>query len=331
MTTRCKPRIYLLILFLTTSTLVQAEYIWTANCITAWEQLSRLNFKETERLLTIEKSRRPANLIPLYIESQADFIRTFIFEEKNTFETLKAENDNRIRKFEKDETVSPYQRFCIAEMYLQLTVARIKFKEYLGAAYDVRKSFRLLEENRKRYPDFTPNLRGLGLIHAAVGAVPKNYQWMAGILGLNGSIHQGLTELRTLYTSTKSNNEFSFLKEETIVMLTFLEINLGKEKNLQPLRQRFYQQKVSAKNHCCFLPSATSMLMQQKTTASSASCHTANVAQKPDSSPICCTWKPMPVCTTSTHRQRNFISNTSSNTKANHTVNHHCNAWPGGD
>lgn len=243
MTHRCKLSLYLLFLFLTVLKPVQAEYVWTSNCTAAWEQLSRLNFKETDRLVAIEKARRPGNLIPLYIESQADFIRTFIYEEQKTFESLKAENEIRIRQFEKDETVSPYQRFCIAEMYLQLTVARIKFKEYLGAAYDVRKSFRLLEENRKIYPDFTPNLRGLGLIHAAVGAVPKNYQWMAGILGLNGSIYQGLNELKTLYTSAKSNNEFAFLKEETIVMLTFLEINLGKEKNLQLLRQRFYQQK----------------------------------------------------------------------------------------
>ncbi|MFN8153584.1 MAG: hypothetical protein U0Y08_04755 [Bacteroidia bacterium] len=217
----------------------RAEYTWTANCNSAWDQLAHLNFKEADRLVALEKARRPQNLIPLYIESQADFLRTFIYEEKKNFEDLKANNEIRIRQFEKDPAVSPYQRFCIAEMYLQLTVARIKFKEYLSAAYDVRKSYKLLEENQHIYPDFTPNLRGLGLIHAAVGAVPKNYQWMASMLGLGGSIHQGLNDLRKLYTSTKSNNEYAFLREETVIMLTFLEINLGKEKDLRPIRQRF--------------------------------------------------------------------------------------------
>lgn len=225
------------------STVARAEYAWTTNCVAAWEQLSRLNFNETDRLLIAEKTSHPQNQLPEYIRSQAEFIRTFIYEEKADFETLKTNNELRISNLEKDATRSPYQRFCIAEMYLQLTVAKIKFKEYLGAAYDVRKAYKLLEENRKIYPDFPPNLRGLGLLHAAVGAVPKNYQWMAGILGLSGSIHQGLNELKSLYNSANANNEFAFLKEESVVMLTFLEINLGKEKNLTPLRQRFYRLK----------------------------------------------------------------------------------------
>ena len=233
-------RLLLLILSLLISGMVQAEYVWSPNCMAAWEQLGHLNFKEADRLLAAEKIKRPGNLIPVYIQSQAEFLKTFIYEDPQAFDQLKNAAEVRIRQFEKEETLSPYQRFCLAEIYMQLTVARIKFKEYLSAAYDVRKAYKLLEENRKIYPDFTPNLRGLGLIHAAVGAVPKNYQWMAGILGLSGSIHQGLNELRTLYNSTKTNNEFAFLKEESVIMLTFLEINLGKEKDFKALRQRFY-------------------------------------------------------------------------------------------
>jgi len=222
---------------------LKAGYTWTPGCTAAWEQVFRLNFKEAETLIRQEKVRKPDNLIPYYIESQADFLRCFIHEDKAMLETLKKGNAMRLELFEESKDVSPYRRYCLAEMYLQLTVARIRFREFLGAAYDVRKCYRLLEENQRIYPEFKPNLRGLGLIHAVVGAIPKNYQWMAGVLGLKGSIKQGLDELRQVYTASQQNNELIFLRDETVVILSFLELNLGKEKDLQPIRRRFWQMK----------------------------------------------------------------------------------------
>lgn len=216
-----------------------ADYIWTPGCIQAWDQVSRLNFREAETLIRQEKTRRPANLIPYYIESQADFLKSFVYEDEEALAALKEHNEIRIGMLEDQQEASPYQRFCIAEMHLQLTVAKIRFREFIGAAYELRKAFKLLQENQSIYPNFLPNLRGLGLIHAAVGAVPKNYQWMAGVLGLRGAIRQGLDELQRLYKATKSTAELSFMKEETIVMLTFLEINLDQKKNFNLIRQRF--------------------------------------------------------------------------------------------
>jgi hypothetical protein len=125
---------------------------------------------------------------------------------------MKDRNDARIHLFEKHKGKSPYQRFCIAEMYLQQAIARIKFKEFFGAAYEVRKAYKTLEENNREYPDFKPNLRGLGLIHAAVGSIPKNYQWLAGMLGLGGTIKQGLNELKILLNTTYKEKEYYHLQ-----------------------------------------------------------------------------------------------------------------------
>lgn len=260
---------------------LKAGYVWTPGCTAAWEQVFRLNFKEAETLIRQEKARNADNLIPYYIESQADFLQCFIHEDKEKLQKLKTGNAIRIEYFEEAEEASPYRQFCIAEMYLQLTVARIRFREFLGAAYDVRKCYRILEENRRIYPDFKPNLRGLGLIHAAVGAIPKNYQWMAGVLGLNGSIKQGLDELRQLYSATRQTNELQFLRDETIVMLSFLEINLGKEKDITSLRRRFTQVNdlqnkpllVFAKGNMHFYAGENDSIIQllnQRTTASSS-------------------------------------------------------------
>jgi hypothetical protein len=221
-------------------TTVRADYFWSENCQQAYAEAIRLDFESATKLCNQEKKERPENLLPIYIESQIDFLKSFIDEDKKQLEGIKARNSERIDLLEKHKGKSPYQRLCIAEMYLQLAIARMRFEEFIVAAYDVRKAYKLLEENQKEYPDFKQNLRGLGLIHAAVGTIPKNYQWIANMLGLSGSIKQGLGELKLLLNACYRNSELHYLKDETIVMLTFLELNLGKEKDNDVIRKRFY-------------------------------------------------------------------------------------------
>jgi hypothetical protein len=167
-------------------TTVRADYFWSENCQQAYAEAIRLDFESATKLCNQEKKERPENLLPIYIESQIDFLKSFIDEDKKQLEGIKARNSERIDLLEKHKGKSPYQRLCIAEMYLQLAIARMRFEEFIVAAYDVRKAYKLLEENQKEYPDFKQNLRGLGLIHAAVGTIPKNYQWIANMLGLSG-------------------------------------------------------------------------------------------------------------------------------------------------
>ncbi len=218
-----------------------ADFFWSTRCQQAYAEAIQLDFENALKLCQLEKAERPDNLLPVYIESQVDFLKSFIDEDKVQLEGIKTRNSERIDLLQKHKGQSPYQRLCIAEMYLQLAIARLRFQEFMVAAYDVRKAYKLLEENQREYPDFKPNLRGLGLIHAAVGTIPKNYQWVASLLGLNGSIKQGLGELKMLLNACYRNPELNYLKDETIVMLTFLELNLGKkEKDDEAIRRRFY-------------------------------------------------------------------------------------------
>lgn len=222
---------------------VRADYFWSPLCQQAYAEAIQLDFETASRLCIQEKKERPDNLLPIYIESQIDFLKSFIDEDKKQLESIKIRNSDRIDLLQKHQGKSPYQRLCVAEMYLQLAIARIRFEEFIIAAYDVRKAYKLLEENQREYPDFKQNLRGLGLIHAAIGTVPKNYQWIANMLGLSGSIKQGLGELKMLLNACYRNEELNYLKDETIVTLTFLELNLGKEKDNDVIRRRFYQVK----------------------------------------------------------------------------------------
>lgn len=218
----------------------RCDYVWTTNCVQAYEYTQKLNFKKTAALLEAERKSNPANMIPIYIESQVDFLKSFISENKSDLEGLKKRNDERIKKISSHTVKSPYQKLIIGELYMQLSIARIKAEEFFIAAYDIRKANKILEENAKLYPDFIPNLRGLGFIHAAAGSIPKNYQWAAGILGISGTISQGLSEIRLVFESSLRKNEYAYLRDETLVMLTFLEMTLGKQRDNNAIRKRFY-------------------------------------------------------------------------------------------
>lgn len=207
-----------------------ADYLWTPRCYAAYKACTGLRFSETANLLSAERKVNPANKVPLFIESQADFLKAFISENRVAIESLKKENEERYALVKADNSPSPYRLFFLAEFHLQSAVARLKLEEYLGAAVDLRKAFRLLEENQKNYPDFKPQLRGLGLLHAAAGAVPRSYQWALNILGINGTIQQGLGELRDLLRATQEVRQYEQFIEDALVLLTFLELNLEKDK-----------------------------------------------------------------------------------------------------
>ncbi len=230
----------LLLCLLLSSLVAHAEFVWTDNCTEAYNECEKLNFKRANQLLSNEKKLRPDNHITLYIESEIDFLCSFISEDEVVLNKLKKNNWARIDQLESIKDQSPYKRLLIAEMYLQIGMARVKFEEFIGTIYDTRKAYKLLVENQTKYPDFKPNLRGLGLIHSIIGAIPKNYQWIVNLIGLDGNLKQGFAELRELLSATYTQSEYSWAREDLIVILTFLEVSLEKDKNKEVVRKRFY-------------------------------------------------------------------------------------------
>ena len=229
-----------MILMLMCSSHLKADYVWTQNCLKGYEAVIALDFEAADNYILKEKREHPENLLCLYIESQMDLIKSFVDEDEVALDGIKLRNEQRIEILKKHKGKSPYQRLCIAEMYIQIAIARARKEEFFGAAYDIRKAFKLLEDNQKTYPNFSPNLRGLGIIHAAIGTIPKNYQWVVNLIGLNGTVQQGLSELKKLLASTYKQEEYAYMRDETIMVLTFLELNLGKDKDNELIRKRFY-------------------------------------------------------------------------------------------
>ncbi|MEI8201530.1 MAG: hypothetical protein WCH34_00845 [Bacteroidota bacterium] len=215
----------------------QANFDVDHNCKEAYHKIICLQFAEAQALISTEKKLHPANNFSIYLENLIDFLKIFISEDKTQFDALIENKSQRINQFEDDVSNSPWKRYVIADTYLQWAVVRLKFREYITAAYEVNKAYKLLHENSELYPMFFPNLKGLGVLHAVIGGIPDEYKWVLKLISLQGSITQGLNELTQLLKATKNSEDYNFIYPECLFYLSYVSLHLqgSKKEALQLL------------------------------------------------------------------------------------------------
>lgn len=207
-----------------------AVYDYNQRCVEAYNHIICLQFNEGRKILEAEKIKNPKNDIPYYIENYIDFLTLFLGEKESDFEKLKGNKEKRIKRLEKGDKSSPYYLFCLAEINFQWASARMKFNERITAVYEANKAYRLLKENQKKFPDFAPNSKLLGVFHAFIGTIPDDYKWVAKIVSLKGTIEQGLKEMITALNTGIEQKEFEWLNHETLALLIFTKKNISSDK-----------------------------------------------------------------------------------------------------
>jgi tetratricopeptide (TPR) repeat protein len=208
---------------------------FSPNCRNAFHDILCLKFNDARARIDSEKAADPANSIPYLLDNYIDFLTVMIGEEQKDLERMREKRDFRLQRLVKGDKSSPWYLYSQADIFIQWGFARIKFGEYFSAGLDINRAFRLLEENNRKFPDFIPNKTHLGLLHALVGTVPDKYHWAVKVLDFEGTIPQGLSELRSAYSSCLNSSQFGFLLPENIFLLSFVYVNLSGEKNVATL------------------------------------------------------------------------------------------------
>jgi len=219
-----------LLIFCFSSFLASAEshFTWTPNLKNAYKKVLALRFKEANSLLAQERINDSENLMVYHVENYIDFFRVYINEEKSEFDRLEANKNRRLDKIEEGDENSPYYLYLQATTRLHWAMARLKFEEYTTAAFEVNKAFKLLTKNVEKFPDFLPNKKELGILHAAVGTIPDNYRWMVEMLSsLEGTFEQGKRELEEVI-SYAQRQDFIY-EEEIYVLYGYLLLHLGND------------------------------------------------------------------------------------------------------
>ena len=198
------------------------QYDFNQNCQKAYEKLLFLQLDSSEFYIDKEIKSQPNNLIPVLLSNYQDFLKIVLEEDEKLFEELSDEKKRRLGLWRKGPKESAWYLSGQAQIKLQWAFSRVLFDEYFTAATEINSAYHLLEENKKLYPDFLADNMGIGILHAMIGVVPDQYQWAMEMLGLYGTIDQGLVEIRKQIESN-SNHIFS---QEALFYYTFARLNL---------------------------------------------------------------------------------------------------------
>jgi len=154
-----------------------------------------LHFQEGRAALIREITENPYNLMPTYLSDYEDCLSLLLNADKLDYEQRKDHLDERIERLSNGDKNSPWYRFCKAGIYLHWSMIHFRFGEQFKAATTFRKSYALMKENQKLFPDFEYNKMFFGLEEAFVETIPDNYKWLASIFGMKGNVKKGMVKL----------------------------------------------------------------------------------------------------------------------------------------
>lgn len=200
------------------------QFDFNARCDKAYKSIISLRINEGISLLEAEKKENPNNLIPIMLDNYDDCLTLLFNGDIEAYKKRKVNLSMRLSQLEKGNINSPWYRYSKAVLYFQWATVRIRFGEYFNAGTEFRKSFLLLKENDKKFPDFKYNKILLGIEEAIVGTVPDKYKWVANMLGMKGSIKKGTTKI-VQFLNTQDGSA-SHLREEAIFFYCYLKSSL---------------------------------------------------------------------------------------------------------
>ncbi len=214
------------ILLIVSDLLAVGRFEFTPLARKAYDKTLALKFDEAYSLIADLRKNDPDNLVVHYVENHLECIKIFITEEKTDYDRYSANESKRISAIQKGDAQSPYYLFIQAQIRLFWAMNKVKFGDYLSALNSASTAYELLENNEKKFPSFVANKMTLGVLHAVVGTIPDKYKWSAKlVLGMNGTIQQGLSEIEEVISYSKSN-DYVF-ESEAMVMYAFLMLHLN--------------------------------------------------------------------------------------------------------
>lgn len=206
----------------------QKVFDFNASCREAYKEIIQLKLDQGQRLLDIEKAQHPDNLIPYFLENYIDFFTLFFNEDPAEYKKRIGNREKRLDLINKGPKSSPFFLHTKAVIHFQWASVRIKFGHNWDAGWEFRRSFLQVKENLSAFPSFSPNKLYNGAMQVAAGTIPEGYKWLSSLLGIKGSIKNGMGQLENfLHTSDEWAQLF---REEAIFYYCYLKFYIGNDK-----------------------------------------------------------------------------------------------------
>jgi tetratricopeptide (TPR) repeat protein len=137
-----------------------------------------------------------------YVLSLAEAIELLATEDAEHFTLYEQRFSERLEK--KLKGTNEEFQFLQAEMRLQWAFVYLKFGHELDAALNLREAYQIADDCRKKNPQFIPIKKTTGLLEIIIGSTPEKYNWVLGLLGMEGAISAGLRDLEVARKSNSS-------------------------------------------------------------------------------------------------------------------------------
>lgn len=200
----------------------QKKFEFNARCQQAYDAIMQLRLNTGKALLEEEKRANPDNLIPYFIENYADFFILFFNEDPAVYARQRKQRAARLSLMEEGPEDSPYYLYTQAAIKFQWAMIRVKFGEKWDAVWEIRKAYLTLKDNQRKFPKFLPNNMIAGSMQTVFGTIPEGYKWITNILGLRGSIKDGMASLQTVIDS--NDPTAALFKEESYYYYCYLKL-----------------------------------------------------------------------------------------------------------
>jgi tetratricopeptide (TPR) repeat protein len=193
--------IFISFLLLSLSGISQKVYDFNALCQQAYYEITRLKIEHGQELIQKARQQNPDNLIPFVLESYIDFLVLFLNENPADYKLRYPRFSERIDALNDGPDNSPYHRFALSTVRVHKAASAIKFGKMWEAGWDIRRAWALLKDNKKKFPRFIPDDLMYGTLQTMIGTIPKGYKWLASVLGMRGSVTEGLKTVQAFVNS----------------------------------------------------------------------------------------------------------------------------------
>ena len=238
----------------------QKTFEFNAASIQAYQEITRLKIKIGRQLLEKSAQQNPHNLIPVMLGSYCDFYSLFFNEDPDEYNKLYPVFEQRLDELKEGPNSSPFYLYSQAIVRIHRAGVSVKFGHLWDAGWDFRKAYLLLKENKKKFPGFSPNDLMFGALQSVIGTIPKGYKWLANILGMNGSLTEGMKTVRNYTNSNDGWAKFFFNESAFIYPYLLFYVDNKKEEALQFI----YQKKIDLVNNHLLAYMATNITLNNK-------------------------------------------------------------------
>lgn len=212
------------------------EMDWTPEAKNAYSLITALRIDEAISIIRLQTITHPENAIWPYLEDYGAFLKIFVQEDIREIPAFLEASTLRLEQVYLVPETNPLSLMAQAQIHLHQCALQLQQGQFIAAATEINKAFKLLRKNQKLYPDDAANLRLYASLKVAFGAVPDQYRWLVTIItSMHGTIEEGLKELHSILETTTPETNLFF--NETVLYTALAEGRLDNQpqKGLQLL------------------------------------------------------------------------------------------------